>query len=56
LSHLKKASSYLQNYCKQAEGWFRAPNFKFVFDHSLDHQNKMDDLFEKINKELNKDG
>ena len=56
ISHLSKAGGYLQNYCKQAEGWYRAPKFSFKFDDSLSNQNKMDDLFKKIEKELNKDG
>ncbi len=54
LSHLKRASSYIENYCKQAEGWYRCPKFHFKFDHSLEHQNKMDHLFKKIEKDLNK--
>ena len=56
VSHLSKAGGYLQNYCKQAEGWYRAPKFTFEFDESLATQNKMDDLFKKIEKELKKDG
>ncbi len=52
LSHLKKARGYLENYCKQAEGWYRCPKFHFTFDHSLQKQNEMDDLFKKIEKEL----
>ncbi len=52
---LSKASSYIENYCKQAEGWYRAPKMKFIFDHSLDKQNRMDDLFAQISKELHKD-
>jgi len=54
VKHLSKASSYIENYCKQAEGWYRCPKLKFVFDHNLEKQNKMDALFEQINKELNK--
>jgi ribosome-binding factor A len=54
LVHLKKANVYIKNYCKQAESWFRAPDFKFTFDTSLKYQNRMDTLFEKIDKELNK--
>ncbi len=53
LTHLKKASGYLENYCKQAEGWYRCPKFHFSFDHSLEQQNRMDELFKKIEKELN---
>jgi len=52
ISHLNKAEGYLQNYCKQAEGWYRAPKFKFKFDESLSRQNSMDELFKKIEKEL----
>ncbi len=54
LTHLKRASSYIENYCKQAEGWYRCPKFHFKFDHSLQKQNKMDDLFKQIEKELGK--
>jgi len=56
VSHLSRAGGYLQNYCKQAEGWYRAPKFTFKFDESLSNQNKMDSLFEKIEKELHKNG
>ncbi|WP_331775325.1 30S ribosome-binding factor RbfA [Sulfurospirillum sp. 1612] len=52
LKHLKKINRHLQNYCMQAEGWFRCPNFHFKFDESLKKQNEMDKLFEKIEKEL----
>ncbi len=54
LKHLARASSYLENYCKQAEGWFRCPKFHFLFDHDLERQNKMDDLFKQIESELEK--
>ncbi len=54
VTHLKKASSYIENYCKQAEGWYRCPKFKFKFDHSLQKQNRIDELFLKIEMELDK--
>ncbi len=54
IKHLSKASSYIENYCKQAEGWYRSPKLKFIFDHNLEKQNKMDDLFAQISKELHK--
>ena len=54
VKHLSQASPYIENYCKQAEGWYRCPKLKFIFDHNLEKQNKMDDLFAQINKELNK--
>ncbi len=56
LSHLRRASSHIQNYCKQAEGWYRAPNMNFIFDDNLQKQNQIDKLFEQIEKELNKNG
>ncbi len=54
IKHLSQASSYIENYCKQAEGWYRCPKFKFKFDHSLQKLNNMDELFLKIEKELHK--
>lgn len=55
LTHLKKVSKILQNYCVCEFGWFRAPNFHFKFDDSLEHQNRMDELFSKVEKELKND-
>jgi ribosome-binding factor A len=55
IKHIKKASPYIENYCKQAEGWYRSPKMRFYFDHSLEKQNRLDDLFAKISKELHKD-
>ncbi len=52
--HLTLASAHIENYCKQAEGWYRCPKLKFIFDHNLEKQNKMDDLFAQIEKELRK--
>ncbi len=54
LQKISKAGGFLQNYCKQMEGWYRCPKFHFRFDHKLEKQNKMDQLFDKIHKELNK--
>lgn len=59
LVHLKKVNRHLQNYCLEAEGWFRCPSFHFKFDKSLKEINKMDKLFEKIEAQLHgksKDG
>jgi ribosome-binding factor A len=52
LTHLKKVNRHLQNYCLEAEGWFRCPSFHFKFDKSLEDINKIDKLFEKIQTEL----
>lgn len=54
INHLKKVNSVIKNYCMQSEGWFRSPNFKFVFDNKLEKQNQMDALFAKVAKELEK--
>ncbi len=52
LSSLKKAAPILQNHCMMAEGWYKAPNLHFKFDDRLEHQNRMDELFSQIKKEL----
>ncbi len=54
VKHLSQASAHIENYCKQAEGWYRCPKLKFIFDHNLEKINRMEDLFTQINKELNK--
>jgi ribosome-binding factor A len=54
VKHLKQAGSYIENYCKNAEGWYRCPKFQFIFDHSLEKQNTMESLFDQIAKDLNK--
>lgn len=54
LTHLKKVNKFIQNHCMAAEGWYKAPNFHFKFDDRLEYQNKMDSLFEKISKDLNR--
>lgn len=56
LDKLKRVSRHIANHCMAAEGWYRAPNFHFKFDDRLEYQNKMDDLFKKIKKELDKNG
>jgi len=50
---LKKASFIIQNYCMEMQGWYRSPNLHFKFDDRLEYQNKMDELFAQIEKELN---
>jgi ribosome-binding factor A len=48
LKQLRTVSGYIQNHCKQSEGWFNAPRFVFEFDEQPEHQNKMEDLFKQI--------
>jgi ribosome-binding factor A len=54
LDRLRRVSKTIQNYCMQSEGWYRCPNFHFKFDDTLEKQNKMDDLFAQVAKELHK--
>lgn len=50
LRQLRIVAGYLQNHCKQSEGWFKAPRFTFEFDHQLEKQSRMEDLFNQISK------
>lgn len=53
LAKLAKVASVLQSFCANEQGWYRCPKFHFKFDNSLEYQNHMDALFEKIKKEKN---
>lgn len=48
LRQLRAVSGYIQNHCKQTEGWFKAPRFVFEFDEQPEYQSKMEDLFKQI--------
>ncbi|HFQ61056.1 MAG TPA: 30S ribosome-binding factor RbfA [Epsilonproteobacteria bacterium] len=48
LRQLRTVAGYIQNHCKQTEGWFKAPRFVFEFDEQPEHQSKMEDLFKQI--------
>ena len=48
LRKLNSLSRYIQNHCKQSEGWFRAPNMVFEFDHQAEKINKIEELFKQI--------
>jgi ribosome-binding factor A len=50
LRQLRIVSGYIQNHCKQSEGWFKAPRFTFEFDKQPQKQRRMEDLFEQIAK------
>jgi len=51
LKQLRAVSGYLQNHCKQSEGWFKAPRFTFEFDEQLEKISKIEKLFQQIEKE-----
>jgi len=48
LRQLRVVAGYIQNHCKQSEGWFKAPRFVFEFDNQPEHQSRMEDLFKQI--------
>ena len=48
LRQLRVVSGYIQNYCKQNEGWFKAPRFSFEFDEQPEKQSRMEELFKQI--------
>ncbi len=52
LRSLKKVASYLKTYIKEAEGWYKAPNFTFEFDDQMERIERIDQLFKRIEKEL----
>ncbi len=54
LRQLRSVAGYIQNHCKQSEGWFKAPRFTFVFDEQLEKQSRMEELFKQIS--TRKDG
>jgi len=66
LKQLRTVSGYIQNHCKQSEGWFKAPRFVFEFDEQLEKVSRIEELFKQISttkendaedaKEVKKDG
>ncbi len=48
LKQLRMVAGYLQNHCKQSEGWFKAPIFTFEFDQQLETVNRIEELFKQI--------
>ena len=48
LRQLRTVAGYIQNHCKQSEGWFKAPRFVFEFDEQLEKQSRMEALFQQI--------
>jgi len=50
LKQLRIVSGYIQNHCKQSEGWFKAPRFTFEFDAQLEKVSRMEALFKQISR------
>ena len=55
LKQLRAVAGYIQNHCKQSEGWFKAPRFTFEFDHQLEKVTRIEDLFKQIGTRHAKD-
>jgi len=50
LKKLKQATGYIKAQALKLTGWYKMPNLTFTFDDLLEHENKMEELFEKIKK------
>ena len=48
LRQLRSVAGYVQNHCKQSEGWFKAPRLTFAFDEQMEKQKRMEELFAQI--------
>jgi ribosome-binding factor A len=48
LKQLRTVAGYIQNHCKQSEGWFKAPHFTFEFDDQLEKVSRIEELFKQI--------
>ena len=48
LKQLRTVAGYIQNHCKQSEGWFKAPRFVFEFDEQLEKVSRIEELFKQI--------
>ncbi len=48
---LNKVQGFLKNYVKESAGWYRSPNFKFVFDDYMENISRIDELFKQISKD-----
>lgn len=51
LKQLKKAHHLIKEFCLEETGWFRCPDFKFLFDGSLEKESRLDKIFEVLQKE-----
>lgn len=55
LRQLRSVAGYIQNHCKQSEGWFKAPRLTFEFDEQLEKQQRMEELFAQISTKKGED-
>lgn len=52
LKAFKKAQGFINHFLKHNSGWYRTPKLQLVFDTTLILQNKLDDIFKKIQKDI----
>jgi ribosome-binding factor A len=50
LKKLKQATGYIKTQALKSTGWYKVPNLTFTFDELLEHENRMEELFDKIKK------
>ncbi|MDQ1325960.1 MAG: ribosome-binding factor [Campylobacterota bacterium] len=55
LRQLRIVAGYIQNHCKQSEGWFKAPRLTFEFDDQLEKATRIEKLFEQITNSKSKE-
>lgn len=52
LKQLKKARPIIEDYCMKDQGWFRCPKLAFEFDEHFQKTQRLEELFKKIEKEV----
>ncbi|HFS85521.1 MAG TPA: 30S ribosome-binding factor RbfA [Epsilonproteobacteria bacterium] len=55
LRQLRSVAGYIQNHCKQSEGWFKSPRLTFEFDEQLEKISRMEALFDQISQKGSSD-
>ena len=50
LKLIKKANGMISRYCLESTGWYKVPRFTWTFDEHFEKENKMEELFKKIQK------
>ncbi len=52
LKQLNKARPLIEDYCMKDQGWFRCPKLTFEFDEHFQKTQRIEELFKKIEKEI----
>lgn len=51
LKLLKKADNIIHQYLRTSLNWYKTPKLVYEFDDSLEHINRLEDIFKQISKE-----